>query len=172
VDSTADGAADATIDSAGDSAIDSAVDSSLDSSIADAPSDSQALDGGTTDCADSSQSDQNSPDIDAAPATLGVVSVQNLHTELTHKDFLLINVHVPNAGEIPQTDTHISYLDTAALKAYVGPDLDKKAVIYCLSNGMSVPAAQFLVDNGYRQIRYLDGGMTAWENAGYPLINP
>lgn len=160
--------ADSTVDSTVDSGVDSALDSSPDSSTEDSQPDSQSIDS-ASDSADANESDQNTPD--AAPATLGKLSPQDLHTELDTKDFLLINVHIPYAGEIPKTDKHISYLDTAALKTYVGSDLDTKVVIYCLSNGMSIPAAQFLVDNGYRKIRYMDGGMSAWKSAGYTL-NP
>ncbi len=106
------------------------------------------------------------------PATLGVVSPADLLAELDHKDFLLINVHVPYAGQIPGTDTNLTYLDVDAIAAYIGADLDTKAVVYCMSNYMSGIAGNALVAKGYRAIRYLDGGMGAWKNAGYPFEAP
>ena len=43
--------------------------------------------------------------------SLAPVSPGALAAELEDKDFLLINVHVPYAGEVPGTDAHISYQD-------------------------------------------------------------
>ena len=106
------------------------------------------------------------------PATIGVVSPAALKIELENKDFLLINVHVPNEGQIPGTDAHISYLDIPALTAYIGADLNVRTVVYCLSNYMSTIAGNALVGQGYRQVRYLDGGMSAWKGAGYPFEAP
>jgi rhodanese-related sulfurtransferase len=102
-------------------------------------------------------------------ASLGAISPAALHEALQNKDFLLVNVHVPNEGEIPGTDRHIPYTDTDALAQYIGPDLGRKVVVYCMSNYMSTIAGNSLVGRGYRAIRYLDGGMGGWRAAGYPL---
>ena len=116
-------------------------------------------------------SEPDGPPQDAAPATLGTISVQALHDALPAKDFLLINVHIPYQGEIAQTDAKISYLEPDAIAAFVGPNLDQNVVVYCLTNHMSTIAGQDLVDRGYRSVRYLDGGMSAWTAAGYTLEN-
>jgi rhodanese-related sulfurtransferase len=42
-------------------------------------------------------------------------------------------------------------------------------VVYCKTNSMSTTAGKALVGQGYRAIRYLDGGMTGWVAAGYSL---
>jgi rhodanese-related sulfurtransferase len=106
---------------------------------------------------------------DVGPATLGVMSVEELVQALPQKDFLLINVHVPYEGEIPGTDANLSYQDLPALAAFLGEDLDRRAVLYCKSNYMSKLAGNGLVDLGYRGLSYLDGGMTAWTSAGHSL---
>ncbi len=108
---------------------------------------------------------------DAAEATLGTIGVQELHDALPAKDFLLINVHIPYEGEIPGTDAKISYLDPDGIAAFVGPDLDTNTVVYCKTDHMSTVAGEDLVVRGYRHVRYLQGGMTAWTAAGYPLEN-
>jgi rhodanese-related sulfurtransferase len=105
----------------------------------------------------------------AAPATLGVISVPELVTALQAKDFLLIGVHIPYAGQIPGTDANIAYNDVPAIASYIGSNLDQKVVVYCMSNSMSTAAGQDLVDLGYRAVRYLDGGMGAWTAAKHPL---
>lgn len=104
-----------------------------------------------------------------APAALGVVSVAELVAELPGKGFRLINVHIPHEGNIPGTDVEISYLDVPAIAAYLGPNLDEEVVVYCMTNYMSTIAGNGLVDLGYRQVRYLDGGMVAWKAAGQPI---
>ena len=115
------------------------------------------------------------PDGGAAPdagGALAAMSVQALHDALGAdggKGFLLIDVHVPRQGDIPGTDRDIAYTDLDALAAYLGADLDTPAVLYCMSNAMSVAAGRGLVARGYRAIRYLDGGMGAWMAAGYPI---
>lgn len=119
-----------------------------------------------------SEPDGSAPEADAGPATLGVMSVDELWDALQDggtKDFLLIDVHVPHHGNIPRTDAELTYLDIDALAAYLGPDLDRKAVLYCLANPMSMSAGDQLVARGYRALRYLDGGMSAWTAAGHKL---
>ena len=101
--------------------------------------------------------------------TLGTVTPAALHAELQNKDFLLINVHVPYEGEIPGTDAHITYEDVDAIAEFIGDDLDRKVVIYCKSDTMTLVSGPPLVDRGYTNIRYLEGGMRAWEEAGYTL---
>jgi rhodanese-related sulfurtransferase len=114
--------------------------------------------------------DTAKPPTDLAPATLGEMSPQQLHAALANKDFLLIDVHTPNAGSIPGTDARIAYSDIPALVAFIGPNLDTKVVLTCRSGGMSKQAGNALVARGYRNISELTGGTDAWTNAGYPLV--
>lgn len=88
---------------------------------------------------------------------------------LARKDFELINVHVPRAGEIMGTDAHISYDDVAAIEAHLQSNRAAKTVLYCRSGSMSLEAAMLLVGKGYCRIHDLPGGMNAWTNAGFPL---
>lgn len=106
---------------------------------------------------------------DLGPPTLGVVSVAELEASLATKDFLLINVHVPYAGEIPKTDANLTYENIDAIAAFIGDDFEAKVIVYCLSNYMSKIAGNDLVARGYRGISYLDGGMGAWKAAGLEL---
>jgi rhodanese-related sulfurtransferase len=107
-----------------------------------------------------------------AGATVGTISPDDLNTILNNgtKDFLLINVHTPHVQDIPGTDTFIPYTDTDALAAYIGANLDTRAVVYCMSNSMSGTATKALAARGYTALRILNGGMGAWQAAGYPLV--
>ena len=120
--------------------------------------------------ADAMAVDTARPASDLAPATLVEMSPQQLHDALANKDFLLIDVHYPNAGSILGTDARIAFDNISALVAFIGPNLDTKVVLTCLSGGMSKSAGNALVARGYRNISELTGGMNAWTAAGYPLV--
>lgn len=51
--------------------------------------------------------------------------------------------------------------------------LDKNlpVFVYCLSGGRSAAASQALLDNGFKEIYELEGGIMAWNNAGLPLTS-
>jgi rhodanese-related sulfurtransferase len=97
-----------------------------------------------------------------------LVSPAELNAMMQHEDFALINVHIPYAGEIVGTDASIPYTDVDAIEAFLGHQLDARVVLYCLTGPMSVAAGDELVSRGYCAVFDLEGGLTAWENAGYP----
>jgi rhodanese-related sulfurtransferase len=47
---------------------------------------------------------------------------------------------------------------------------DKKILVYCRTGGRSVTASDILVKNGFTQIYNMQGGITAWKNAGYQAV--
>ena len=99
------------------------------------------------------------------------ISVADLAEMLKTKDFFLVNVHVPYAGEIPKTDAFISYKDTKAKLGDYPRSMQAKIVVYCLTNHMSGVAARDLVLAGYTNVYLVDGGMTAWRKAGFALFD-
>jgi len=103
--------------------------------------------------------------------TLGTVSAAALQAELSQvtRTFLLINVHIPLAGNIPGTDADVAYTDIASIEAFIGADKSKPVVIYCMSDHMATIAGPQLVSDGYCQVRYLSGGLNAWTAAGYSV---
>ena len=118
--------------------------------------------------------DTSVPPEDVGPpaAAYQTVDVPTLAAWLdANDDVLLINVHVPYAGEIPGTDAHISYLETALLMAKLG-DKGRKAVLYCLTGPMSYKAAHDLVAAGYWNVYDLPAAMVGWKAAGKPFTDP
>lgn len=99
------------------------------------------------------------------------VNAAGLATMLESKDFLLINVHIPYEGEIEETDLFIPYNDIEQNLDKLPTDKGAKLVLYCRSGGMGAIAARTLVKLGYTDVWNLDGGMIAWEQAGYPLAD-
>lgn len=156
---------------AGAAALDAAADVpvGMDAEAADVPAKSDGLDGGATGKGDGAVTDGAAAVGDATVAVLTDLSPQELAAALKNKDFLMIDVHYPYAGTIPGTDARIPFDDVPALVKFIGPDLDRKVVLTCLSSHMSVAAGQALVKLGYRHISQLQGGMMNWTDSGYSL---
>jgi rhodanese-related sulfurtransferase len=97
------------------------------------------------------------------------VSVSELRSMLTNKDFMLVNVHIPFEGNIPNTDVSIPYDQIAQNLDRLPADKNAEIVLYCRSDRMSTIASETLVGMGYINIYNLVGGMVAWENAGLKI---
>ena len=99
------------------------------------------------------------------------ISGEELNIMLANKDFLLINVHIPYAGEINGTDLFIPYNQISqSINQKIPADKGTKIVVYCRSGSMSAIASEELVKNGYTNIQNLKEGMIGWEQNGYLLI--
>lgn len=117
----------------------------------------------------------------ASPAALGQrveadggyyvnITPEELHSMLSDDDFLLVNVYAGDMGEIEDTDLFIPYDQIAGRQGELPSQHDSQVVVYCRSGGSSAAAATTLVSLGYTDVWNLDGGMIAWEEAGYPLL--
>lgn len=111
------------------------------------------------------------PPVVAEGGTYTDIGPDELSTMLDTKDFLFVNVHIPFEGDIADTDLSIAYdqITEPANLAQLPADKDAKVVLYCRSGRMSAIAAEALLEEGYTNLYNLDGGMVAWEQAGYPI---
>jgi len=107
--------------------------------------------------------------VDTENGNYTVVSVQELDAMLESKDFTLINVHIPWQGDIPQTDLKLAYDQIEQSQAQLPAEKDAKIVVYCLTSGMAKIAVDSLLKMGYNNLWMLEGGTTAWEEAGLTL---
>ena len=99
------------------------------------------------------------------------ITPDELNSMLKDKNFVFVNVHIPFAGNISNTDLSIPYDQVSIPEnlAQLPTDKDAKIVLYCRSGRMSEIAAIELIALGYTSIWNLDGGMVAWEQAGYEI---
>ena len=107
--------------------------------------------------------------ITAADGSYQNITSTELKTMLGRKDFVLVNVHIPFAGNIPGTDVSIPYNEIEQNLDQFPTDKTAKIVLYCSSGRMSEIAAEELVSIGYTNIWNLKGGMVDWKQAGFEL---
>lgn len=70
--------------------------------------------------------------------------------------------HVANATLLP-----LAVLD--GTNEALPDDRTTPIFVYCRSGARSAQAADILAENGYTVVRNLDGGILAWQEAGYPV---
>ena len=97
------------------------------------------------------------------------ISPVQLREMLKSKDFFLVNTHIPYEGELDRTDSFIPFDLTASRISEFPAEKAAKIVLYCRSGRMSDIAARILVKSGFSNVSNLDGGMIAWEKAGFSL---
>ena len=99
------------------------------------------------------------------------ISVDQFIEMMGHKDFTLINVHIPYRGEIAETDLLLPFHAIDQQKEKLPNDLNTKIVVYCMSGSMGYVAAEKLVAMGYRRVIHFQGGMVSWKKSGKSLVN-
>jgi rhodanese-related sulfurtransferase len=104
----------------------------------------------------------------AQAAVLSNVSVQDLH-HAAQQGALVLDVREP----FEFAEGHVAgsvLVPLGTIAARVG-DFPKDAPVYvfCRSGNRSLQAAQTLVDAGYTDVRNVEGGIIAWNNARLPV---
>ena len=98
------------------------------------------------------------------------ITVDDLAAMMPTKDCQLVNVHVPDQGNLPGTDMSIPF-DEIGARANELPGKDAAIVLYCRSGNMSTQAAETLVGMGYTNVMELDGGFNAWRDSGRQMAD-
>lgn len=99
-----------------------------------------------------------------------LVGVGEFAARLEDPDVVVVNVHVPDEGNLPDTDVSIPFDEISESDA-LPADLDTPLAVYCKSGNMSADAVADLAALGYTDVVELDGGFDAWVDAGRGLLN-
>ena len=99
------------------------------------------------------------------------ISPKELKKALDKKDFVFINVHTPYEGEIKQTDAFINYDLISSSLDKLPQDKNARIILYCQSGRMSGEALIKLKNMGYTNVSHLGGGMEAWKDAGFEVMD-
>ena len=102
-----------------------------------------------------------------------IISSLELHQMLNTQteNFLLINTHINYEGEIPTTDVFIPFNEIAKYFPVLPKDKGSNIVIYDMGDNTSEAAAESLVRLGYKDVKQLQGGIAAWQSAGFEVKN-
>jgi len=115
-----------------------------------------------------------------AKATIKECTVSEVEDCLT-EDTLLIDIrepdeytrgHIPGAIHVPRGMLEFQILKTLEHIGVKTDAADTDMVLYCGTGGRSALAAKSLNDMGFRNVRSLDGGIVAWNEAGLPVDTP
>ena len=90
-------------------------------------------------------------------------------TELEPED-LDVDIFVSTHAHMDHADPETIRRTPKGSATFIGPALDTPVVVYCMTNHMATIAGDALLELGYCDVRYLDGGMRGWTGAGYPLL--
>lgn len=99
-----------------------------------------------------------------------MVTPEELAGFLSEEEVFLINVFSSSIG-IEGTDLSISFPEIETNPELLPDDKDTRVVVYCRTGSTSQAAADVLTRLGYTDVYNLQGGMIAWQSAGYPLIS-
>ncbi len=99
--------------------------------------------------------------------------------ELAESDALLVDVREP--GERAQNGAIPGAIEAprGMLEFWADPaspyhrdefDPDRRIILHCASGGRSALVAVALQDLGYTNVAHMDGGITAWKDAGNPVL--
>jgi rhodanese-related sulfurtransferase len=89
--------------------------------------------------------------------------------EFGEDEMFLIDTNPGNEGRIPGTDAHIPFDEVEAHAAELPADKSTRVAVYCTAGGRSSRAARTLVEMGYSNVLHLEGGLSAWRDAGYAV---
>jgi rhodanese-related sulfurtransferase len=116
------------------------------------------------------QTASNEEIVNVASGSYRNIGVEQFHQMLQQKDFLLVNVHIPYEGELPQTDLFIPFNEIEQNLDELPSDKGAKIVLYCKSGRMSAIAAETMAKLGFTNIWNLKEGMNDWQAHGHQLL--
>jgi thiosulfate/3-mercaptopyruvate sulfurtransferase len=76
------------------------------------------------------------------------------------------------SAPLPKTEKELTQADKDNLLKIAGSDKEKEIVVYCgfVACRRSTIGAKILVEEGYKNVSKYPGGITAWVEAGYPVV--
>ncbi len=92
------------------------------------------------------------------------ISVQELEAlKKANADFFLLDVRNPDEYAICHLEGHLIPLNE--LPARLNEiDREQDIIVHCHAGGRSRKATDYLIQQGYKRVRNLRGGITAWAN--------
>ncbi len=115
-----------------------------------------------------------------AKATIKECTVSQVE-EFLNSDTILIDIrepeeyargHIPGAIHVPRGMLEFQIMKTLEHIGISTDPADADMVLYCGTGGRSALATKSMDDMGFRNVRSMDGGIVAWNEAGLPVDKP
>ena len=87
---------------------------------------------------------------------------------------VILDIRTPfevKAGSIDGS-TNINYYGDSFKEEVGKMDRNKPVIVHCRSGGRSTESLEIFRELGFKNVYHLDGGIMAWEKAGFALIKP
>lgn len=104
------------------------------------------------------------------------LSVEGLEAEMNSGDAMVVDLReaeelaggkIPGSVHVPRGMLEFR-ADPSSPYHQEPLDPSRRVILHCASGGRSALAASMLQDMGYSNVAHLDGGFTAWKDAGKP----
>ena len=93
-------------------------------------------------------------------------------TEIQDTDYILVDVRTIEeyeSGHI-QDAIHFDFYSELFQKEILSIDKSSSIVLYCRTQNRSTKTANYLKENGYKEITVLEGGISTWIKNGNDLV--
>ena len=93
-------------------------------------------------------------------------------TEIQDTDYILVDVRTLeeyDSGHI-QDAIHIDFYSESFQKEILSLDKSSSIILYCRTQNRSTKTANYLKENGYKEITVIAGGITSWVKNGNDLV--
>ena len=89
-------------------------------------------------------------------------------TEIQNTDYILVDLRTAEeyeSGHI-QDAVNFDFYSESFQKEILSFDKNSSIILYCRTQNRSIKTANYLKDNGYKEITVLEGGITSWVKNG------
>ena len=96
----------------------------------------------------------------------------NQFLEIQDTDYTLIDVRTTEeyeSGHI-QNALNFDFYSESFQKDILTLEKNSQIILYCRTQNRSTKTANFLKENGYREIKVIEGGITSWVKNGNDLV--
>jgi len=92
--------------------------------------------------------------------------------EIQDTNYIIVDVRTAEefeSGHI-QDAIHFDFYSESFQKEILSLDKSSSIILYCRTQNRSAKTADFLKENGYKEIAVLEGGITSWVKNGNDLV--
>ncbi len=102
------------------------------------------------------------------------VSLEQARAEHESGKVLMIDIREPqeHATGVAQGVVLLPMSQVAQRVAEIPKQADQPVLLICNTQNRSRAVTQALQDQGFTNIRYVDGGMSEWAKRGWPMVKP